>query len=98
MGELDRAAGAVAVIVLDDPGERRTDLMARLTNRGLAPIAPRTPLEAIDLLERSSPRLCLVPAETPMHDLLSDSFPSLRTAEITDDLDDTIDRVIDELD
>ena len=88
----------MAVVVLDEPSARRTALMARLQDRGLAPIAPRTPLEAIDLLERSSPRLCLVPAETPMQEMLSDSFPSLRTAEITDDLDDTIDRVIDELD
>jgi hypothetical protein len=96
MGDADRAR--VSVVVLDDPGERRTHLMELLADKGLAPIAPRTPLEAIDLLERSSPRICLVAPETPMHEMLGDSFPQLRTADITDDLEDTIDRVITELD
>ena len=33
-----------------------------------------------------------------MHEMLGDSFPALRTADITDDVEDTIDRVITELD
>lgn len=87
-----------AILVLDDSGERRTHLMARLADRGLPSVAPKTPLEAIDLLSRSSPRLALVAAETPMHGFLADDFPWLNTAEITDDLDDTIDRVVVALD
>ena len=38
---------------IDDQMGRRADLIARLAARGMTPLAPRTPLEAIDLLTRS---------------------------------------------
>jgi hypothetical protein len=80
-----------AVLVIDEVGERRSSLVSRLADRGLTPLAPRTPLEAFDLLARSRPDLCLV-AATEMHGAIADSFPWVATAEITDDLDATVGR------
>jgi hypothetical protein len=41
---------AAAIFVIDDHIARRTELVTRLAARGMTPLAPRTPLEAIDLL------------------------------------------------
>jgi len=38
--------------VIDDHVGRRVDLVTRLAARGMTPLAPRTPLEAIDLLSK----------------------------------------------
>jgi hypothetical protein len=85
------------VLVIDDRDDRRRDLAARLADRGMTPLAPRTPLEAIDLLARSQLHVavCLVApfndnAASELHDMLADSFPWVHAAPISDDLDDTV--------
>ncbi|MBA3502445.1 MAG: PilZ domain-containing protein, partial [Deltaproteobacteria bacterium] len=47
------AAKRRPILVIDDQAQRRSSLIERLVNEGMTPIAPRTPLEAIDLLTRS---------------------------------------------
>jgi hypothetical protein len=93
-----RAARQRPVLVIDDRGERRCSLVNRLATRGMTPLAPRTPLEAIDLLTRTQLHVdvCLLaPHATEMHGVLADSFPWVTTAEITDDIDATVVRAID---
>ena len=95
------AARRRPVLVLDDQAERRSQLIARLAARGMTPIAPRTPLEAIDLLTRSQLHVdvCMLAPGfgVPSNDLaqvLSDSFPWVTTALITDDIEATATRAI----
>ncbi|HET9626193.1 MAG TPA: PilZ domain-containing protein [Kofleriaceae bacterium] len=98
-GAIRAARGAARerpIFVIDENSDRKRDLIVRLSDRGMTPIAPRTPLEAIDLLTRSplhSGVLLLAPGfGVPTRDLraaLSDSFPWLSLAEITDDLEAT---------
>lgn len=95
------AARRRAILVIDDRTERRASLIARLSDRGMTPLAPRTPLEAIDLLTRAQLHVsvCLLApgfgvASTDLAALLSDSFPWVTTAEISDDLDATAGRAI----
>lgn len=93
-----RAARQRPVLVIDDRRDRRRDLVSRLATRGMTPLAPRTPLEAIDLLTRAQLHVdvCLLaPHATDMHGVLVDSFPWVTTAVITDDLDATVVRAID---
>ncbi|MGN6105854.1 MAG: PilZ domain-containing protein [Kofleriaceae bacterium] len=93
------AARRRPVLVIDDRSERRASLIERLSDRGMTPLAPRTPLEAIDLLTRAQLHVsvCLlapsfgVPS-TDLAAILSDSFPWVTTAEISDDLDATAGR------
>jgi hypothetical protein len=90
------AAQRRPILVIDENSDRKQDLIARLSNRGMTPLAPKTPLEAIDLLTRSQLHVgvCLlapgfgVPS-TDLRAVLSDSFPWLFVTEITDDLDAT---------
>jgi hypothetical protein len=93
------AARRRPILVIDDHHERRATLIEQLANRGMTPLAPRTPLEAIDLLARSQlhVNVCLLAPGfgVPSNDLaafLSDSFPWVRTTEISDDLDATAKR------
>ena len=87
--------------MIDDQQVRRTQLIAALSKEGMTPLAPNTPLEAIDLLTRAQLHVsvCLlapgfgVPS-TDLATILSDSFPWVTTTEITDDLVGTLDRVI----
>jgi hypothetical protein len=93
------AARRRPILVIDDRTERRASLIARLSDRGMTPLAPRTPLEAIDLLTRAHLHVCLlapgfgVPS-TDLAALLSDSFPWVTTTEISDDLEATAGRAI----
>jgi len=95
------AARRRPILVIDDHHERRATLIDELANRGMTPLAPKTPLEAIDLLARSHlhVNVCLLAPGfgVPSNDLaafLSDSFPWVRTTEISDDLDATASRAI----
>jgi hypothetical protein len=92
------AAKRRPILVIDDRGDRRSDLVSKLATRGMMPLAPKTPLEAIDLLTRTQLHVdvCLLaPYATDMHGVLADSFPWVTTAEISDDLDATVVRAID---
>ena len=96
------AARTRPVLVIDDRAERRAQLIARLAERGLTPLAPRTPLEAIDLLTRAQLHLsvCLIAPgfgvpSTDLASILSDSFPWVSTVDISDDLDETTARAVD---
>ncbi len=96
---IEAARGAALrrpILVIDENSDRKRDLIARLANRGMTPLAPKTPLEAIDLLTRSQLHVgvCLlapgfgVPS-TDLRAVLTDNFPWVCVAEITDDLDAT---------
>ena len=96
------AAQRRPILVIDENSDRKQDLIVRLVNRGMTPLAPKTPLEAIDLLTRSQLHVgvCLlapgfgVPS-TDLRAVLTDSFPWVSVAEITDDLDATTHHAID---
>jgi hypothetical protein len=90
------AARRRPILVIDENTDRKNSLITRLSDRGM------TPLEAIDLLTRSHLHVgvCLLAPGfgVPSHDLravLSDSFPWVSVAEITDDLDATTHHAID---
>ncbi|HMG24841.1 MAG TPA: PilZ domain-containing protein [Kofleriaceae bacterium] len=96
------AARRRPILVIDENTDRKNSLISRLSDRGMTPLAPKTPLEAIDLLTRSHLHVgvCLLAPGfgVPSHDLravLSDSFPWVTVAEITDDLDETTHQAID---
>jgi hypothetical protein len=96
-----RAAQRRPVLVVDVPSERRHDLVARLSARGMTPLAPRTPLEAIELLTRAYLHVnvaLLAPSFGQSTDelraLVSDSFPWVSTADISDDVEATVDRAL----
>lgn len=108
-GSIDAAIGAARgaarrrpVLVIDENSDRKRDLITRLSDRGMTPLVPRTPLEAIDMLGRSRlyVDVCLLArgfgvATTDLRDVLLDSFPWLSVAEITDDLDATAHQALD---
>ena len=94
-----RAAARRPVLVVDDHNTRRSDLVARLSQRGMTPIAPTTPLEAIDLLARSHLHInvCLLAAgfghsADQLRALVAESFPWVTAADISDDVDATVER------
>jgi len=99
------ARGAAArrpILVIDENSDRKRDLIARLADRGMTPLAPKTPLEAIDLLTRAQLHVgvCLLAPDfgvrsTDLRAVLTDSFPWVSVAEITDDLDATTHHAID---
>jgi hypothetical protein len=102
---IDSARGAARrrpILVIDENLDRKRDLISRLADRGMTPLAPKTPLEAIDLLTRSQLHVgvCLlapgfgVPS-TDLRAVLTDSFPWVSVAEITDDLEATTHHAID---
>jgi hypothetical protein len=95
------AARRRPILVIDDRGDRRTTLIALLAKEGMTPLAPRTPLDAIDLLTRAQLHVsvCLLAPGfgVPSSDLasiLSDSFPWVTTAAISDDLHETVTRAV----
>jgi CheY-like chemotaxis protein len=95
------AAKRRPILVIDDQASRRTTLIERLLSEGMTPIAPRTPLEAIDLLTRSQlyVSVCMLAPgfgveSTDLATILSDSFPWVTTAQISDDIDDTATRAV----
>jgi hypothetical protein len=96
------AARRRPILVIDENSDRKRDLIARLANRGMTPLAPKTPLEAIDLLARSQLHVgvCLLAPgfgvlSTDLRAVLTDNFPWVSVAEITDDLDATTHHAVD---
>lgn len=96
-----RAAQRRPILVIDDRPGRRVNLATRLAARGMTPLAPRTPLEAIDLLARTQlhVNVCLLAPSfgqsvAELRALVSDSFPWVTTAEITEDIEATVDRAV----
>ena len=96
-----RAAHRRPVLVIDDRIGRRTDLASKLSARGLTPLSPRTPLEAIELLTRTQlhVNVCLLAPSfgqsvAELRTLVADSFPWVATAEISDDIDATVERAV----
>ena len=96
-----RAAQRRPILVIDDRIPRRHDLVTRLAARGMTPLAPRTPLEAIDLLTRTQlhVNVCLLAPSfgqttAELRAMVSDSFPWVSTAEISDDVEATVDRAL----
>jgi hypothetical protein len=96
-----RAAHRRPILVLDDRPANRVNLATRLAARGMTPLAPRTPLEAIDLLTRTQlhVNVCLLAPSfgqsiDELRTLVSDSFPWVTTAEISDDVELTVDRAL----
>ena len=95
------AARRRPILVIDDQHGRRSRLIAALAKEGMTPLAPETPLEAIDLLTRAQLHVsvCLlapgfgVPS-TDLATILSDSFPWVTTTEISDDIVGTMNRVL----
>ena len=94
-----RAAERRPILVIDDRAARRHELVMLLAGRGMTPLAPRTPLEAIDLLTRAHlhVNVCLLAPSfgqsiAELRSLVGDSFPWVTTADISDDLDDTCSR------
>ncbi len=95
------AARRRPILVIDDHAARRDSLIQRLAERGMTPLAPRTPLDAIDLLTRSQLHVtvCLLAPSfgVPSTDLaaaLSESFPWITAIDITDDSDATTARAL----
>lgn len=93
------AAERRPVLVIDDDSRRRASLLALLESHGMTPVSARTPLDAIAVL--TSPQLAVsVALLAPsfghsldaLHHLVSDSFPWVRAAEISDDLEATLER------
>nr|HEX4317370.1 PilZ domain-containing protein [Kofleriaceae bacterium] len=85
------------VLVLDDQPDRRRALSVRLIDRGMTPLAPGTPLEAIDMLAQLHVAVCLVSPfqaidAASFDAMVAESFPWVRTAAISDDLDATLAR------
>lgn len=90
------AARRRPVLVIDDQAERRGELIDRLVDQGMTPIAPRTPLEAIDLLTRAHLQisLCLLAPHAELAEILADSFPWVTISDISDELASTVERAV----
>ena len=95
------AAQRRPILVIDDRVDRRSSLIDRLATRGMTPIAPKTPLDAIDVLARAHLHVsvCLLAPGFGVNagelaSVLSDSFPWITTADISDDLDATVTRAL----
>ncbi len=88
-----RAAERRPVLIVDGQRERRESLVASLLARGMTPLAPTTPLEAIDLLARSNLHVNVVLLATPspeLREVLRESFPWVTAEEISSDLEATV--------
>lgn len=95
------AARRRPVLVIDDHAARRSSLIDRLARSGLTPLAPRTPLDAFDLLTRAQLHVsvCLLApgfgiSAGDLASALAESFPWLTTQDISDDLDATVSRAL----
>ncbi len=93
------AAERRPVLVIDDNAPRRAALVGALEGQGMSPVAARTPLDAIAIL--TNPHLAVsVALLAPsfghsleaLRLLVSDSFPWVRDAEITNDVFSTLER------
>ncbi|HSD89662.1 MAG TPA: PilZ domain-containing protein [Kofleriaceae bacterium] len=92
-----RAAQRRPILVFDDQRSRRIELATRLAARGMTPLVPRTPLEAIDLLTRTQlhVNVAILATGSELATLLAESFPWVSTAPLSDDIDATVERAID---
>jgi hypothetical protein len=88
------AAKRRPIMVIDDDGPRRDALIAILLAHGMTPLAPKTPLDAIELLTRAQLHVdvCLISPDgfgtsTDLATVLEDSFPWVTTTEIVDDIE-----------
>ncbi|CAN5257383.1 hypothetical protein BH11MYX1_BH11MYX1_31610 [soil metagenome] len=93
-----RAAARRPVLVVDDQGERRSNLVASLTARGMTPLAPTTPLEAIDLLARSHLHINVALLASPsseLREMLREDFPWVTAEDISNDLEATVNAAAD---
>jgi hypothetical protein len=98
----DHAVAAAArkpVLVIDGDVSRRAGLLAKLSHHGMLPLAANTPLDAVDLLTNAQllVSVCLLAPSfgqslTDLHQLVADSFPWVRATDISDDLEDTVER------
>jgi hypothetical protein len=93
-----RAAASRPVLVVDDQRERRSNLVAQLRARGMTPLAPETPLEAIDLLARANLHVNVVllaeglgQSTAELHALFAHSFPWVTAQDISNDVEATVD-------
>lgn len=96
-----RAAQRRPILVIDESRGRRSELATKLAARGMTPLIPRTPLEAIDLLTRTQLHVNVIVfapsfghSGDELRALVSDSFPWVSAAEISDDLEATVDRAL----
>ena len=92
------AAARRPVLVVDDQKGRRADLIARLSARGMTPLAPRTPLAAVDLLARSNLHInvaLLAPSfgqtSSDLRELFAENFPWVTATDISNDVEATVD-------
>lgn len=85
------------ILVLDEHAARRRELIDRLAARGMTPLAPRTPLDTIDLLTRSQLHVtvCMLAPASDLGAMLADSFPWVTATTIDDDLAQTVERAVD---
>ncbi len=83
------AARRRPILVLDDQVARRERLIRLLIDRGMTPLAPKTPLDAIELLTRSQLHVdvCLLTPNSQLYNVLEDSFPWVQATEIDDDIE-----------
>lgn len=83
------AARRRPILVIDDDADRRVAMIDLLRARGMTPLAPRTPLDAIDLLTRPSLHVdvCLLAPNHSLASVIDDSFPWVTTTEIIDDIE-----------
>ncbi len=90
------AARRRPILVIDPDERRRLRLMDRLVDQGMTPLAPRTPLEMIDLLTRAQLQIsvCMMTPTADLETVLADSFPWVTTSAITDDVDATVSRAV----
>lgn len=96
-----RAARRRPILVIDERDGRRSELATKLAARGMTPLVPRTPLEAIDLLTRTQLHVNVIlfapsfgHSGEELRALVTDSFPWVSAAEISDDLEATVDRAL----
>jgi hypothetical protein len=81
------AARTRPILVIDDRHDRRARLIELLATRGMTPLAPRTPLDAIELLTRAQLHVdvALLAPGSELAAVIEDSFPWVSTTEIDDD-------------
>lgn len=83
------AARRRPILVVDEQADRRSRLVRILEQRGMSPIAPRTPLDAIEALTRNHFHVdvALLSPASALAPVLEDSFPWVHTTEIDDDVE-----------
>lgn len=85
------------ILIVDELGPRRRELIDRLAARGMTPLAPRTPLDTIELLTRAQLHVtvCMLAPASDLGAILADSFPWVTATAIDDDVVRSVDRAVD---